>query len=273
MTIPNIKLTKGVWTNVYTSTSLPVGTKIGIQNLSSYPIHIQYTATTPTTDDGFVVLPYGYMTVPANVAGCYVISTQDSAGYVAVDIGAYAIPDAIIDPRVYSALKAFTVQSFIEGNVKNGTQWEFSNSNNSLAAGASQDTILVTGSKPVLVKSRQIGFTGTGVTARVYKSSVFSGGTVASVYNLNTGSSNTKESVVYLSPTVTSVGTEVAAPTYTIGSVDQGQRTVGTFVASGLERVLAPNSTFLLRITNNDNSACKIVTYVTFYEGEISSEN
>ena len=48
---------------------------------------------------------------------------------------------------------------------------------------------------------------------------------------------------------------------------------VGTFATAGIERVLKPNTAYLLRITNNDAAACKVAVYTTFYEGELSSQN
>ena len=50
-------------------------------------------------------------------------------------------------------------------------------------------------------------------------------------------------------------------------------KAVGTFATAGIERVLKPNTSYLLRITNNDTVACKVAVYTTFYEGELSSQN
>lgn len=45
------------------------------------------------------------------------------------------------------------------------------------------------------------------------------------------------------------------------------------YTATGLERVLAPNTTYTLVVTNNSADPCKISIFVTYYEGELSSLN
>lgn len=89
------------------------------------------------------------------------------AGVVAIDVGGYNIPNHGIDERVYTGLKAFAIQPFIEANVKNSTEWEFSSINSSLGAGLAQDAVFIVGSQPMLIKNRQITFTGAQITISV----------------------------------------------------------------------------------------------------------
>jgi len=259
------------YTNVYTVSSIPVGTKILIQNTSSSDLFVCLYAT--PQDQGFVLQPYEEYIVPANSLGCFVRTTSLYGGQLSVEMGAWNTIGAPIDERVYTGLKGLTTQPFIEANVKNGTQWEFSFENNSVAAGASTDSILTTGNQYVLIKSRQITFTGSEIEASVYKNPTYTGGSTIPIYNLNTAIGGSPLSVLRTGITVTSVGTEIAAKTHSYGSDTNGNRSSGSFSVFGLERVLQPNTSYLLRVTNQDSSTVKVAGYITFYEGEISSLN
>lgn len=268
----NITLAANVFTNIYTALSTIVGTKLAIQNQSSDPV-VVCIAASAAENKGFVVEVGQYVTIPAGSSGCFVKTVTNESGVVSVQLGGWEIPNAPIDERVYTGLKAFVVQNFIEANVKNSTQWEFATQNNSLAAGTFQDAVLIVGAQPILIKSRQIVFTGAAITAQVFEAPTYTGGTTQPIYNLNRTNPLACLSVMKTGVTTTVTGSQVAAPTYAYGTESQGNRAVGTFSVTGLERVLAPNTTYLLRITNNDTATAKVSTYVTFYEGEISSLN
>lgn len=259
------------FTNVYTASSIPLGTKLLIQNTTSSPLIVCLYAT--ASDQGFVVQPLEHYVVPAGVLGCFVKTTTGFGGNITVEMGAWNVIGAPVDERVYTGLKAFTVQPFIESNVKNGTQWEVSFENTSLAAGANSDAIMVTGSQYVLIKSRLLNFTGSEIEASVYKNSTYTGGSLLPIYNLNTVIGGAPLATVRAGVTVSSVGTEIAARTHSYGTDTNVNQAVGSFNVVGLERVLAPNSTYLLRITNQSATTIKVAGYITFYEGEISSLN
>lgn len=268
----NIALAANVFTNIYTALSTAVGTKLAIQNQSSDPI-VVCIAASAAENKGFVVEVGQYVTIPAGSSGCFVKTVTNESGVISVQLGGWSIPNAPLDERVYNGLKGLTVQPFIENNVKNSTQWEYASQNNALLAGTFQDAVFIVGAQPVLIKSRQIVFTGASITAQVFESPTYTGGTLASLYNLNRMKPVACLSQVKTGVTTSATGTQVAAPTYAYGTDSQGNRAVGTFSVTGLERVLAPNTTYLLRITNNDTATAKVSTYVTFYEGEISSLN
>lgn len=259
------------FTNVYTASGIPLGTKLLIQNISSSPIFICLYST--AQNQGFVIEPFEQYVVPSGSAGCFVKTTSGLGGTIAVETGAWNAIGAPIDERTYNGLKALCVQPFIEANVKNGTQWEFSFENNSVATGATADTILTTGAQFVLVKSRLLSFTGSEIEASVYKNTTYTGGTLTSIYNLNTQLGGSPLSVVRSGVTVTSVGTEIAAKTHAYGTDTNVNQAVGSYNVVGLERVLAPNTSYLLRVTNQSATTIKLAGYITFYEGEISSLN
>lgn len=260
------------FTNVYSSSGITVGTKINIQNLSSFPLLI-YIGSSPNPEYGEVILPFENYLVAAGVSGCFVKTTSAIQGVISVQSRPYNVLGTPIDERVYTGYKGLTVQSFIESNSKNGTQFEFSYESNTVDVGASLDMIFQTAGIPVLIKNRQISFTGAQIHAQVYKNPIYTGGTNLGIYNLNTDLALPTYCTAKESPAVTNTGTLVSATPVTYGSSDQGNRSTGTYGASGAERVLSLNSTYLLRITNLDTVSCKIGVYITYYEGEISSQN
>lgn len=268
----HITLTPNTFTNIYAALGVAVGTKLAIQNQSPAAITVCIAAT-PAANKGFVVEPLAYFVIPAGSSGCHLKASTSVGATVAVELGGWSTLNTPIDERVYTGLKGLTVQPFIEANVKNGTQWEFSFENNSLAAGANSDAVLTTGSKYVLVKSRILNFTGSEIEASVYKGTTFTGGAIIPIYNLNTEIGGSPLSVARSGVTVTSVGTEIAAKTHAYGTDTNVNQAVGSFNVAGLERVLQPNTTYLLRVTNQAATTIRLSGYITFYEGEISSLN
>ena len=177
-----------------------------------------------------------------------------------------------LDKRIYTGLQAFTTQPFIEANVKNSTEWELSFLESGLGAGLSIDSILSTGSQTVLVKSRQIAFNNESMTADVFEGTTFTGGTPATIYNMNRVTPNAPEFTVTSNVSVTTTGTQIAATTFGLGGEGAGNRPIGSFAVTGVERVLKPNTDYLLRITNTAAVAQDIAVYATLYEGPLSPD-
>jgi hypothetical protein len=260
-----------VFTNIYTEASIPLGTKLLIQNVSSSPILVCLYSS--PQEQGFVVLPFDHYVVPSGVQGCFVRTTSGLGGTLSVEVGAWNAIGVPLDERVYTGLKALTVQPFIESNVKNGTQWEVSFENNSVPAGSNVDAVMTTGNQYVLIKSRQISFTGSEIEASVYKNPTFTGGSNIAVYNLNTSIIASPSAILKTGVVVTSTGLEIAAKTHAYGTDTNVNQSTGSFNVLGLERVLQPNTSYLLRIANQSTITIKVAGYITFYEGEISSLN
>lgn len=259
------------FTNVYTASGIPLGTKLLIQNISSSPLFVCLYST--AQEQGFVLQPYDQYVVPSGSAGCFVKTTTGFGGTIAVEMGAWNAIGAPIDERTYTGLKALCVQPFIESNVKNGTQWEVSFENTSLASNAYSDAVMTTGNQYVLIKSRLLSFTGSEIEVSVYKNVVFTGGTPLTIYNLNTAIGGSPLAVMKSGVTVSNTGTEIAARSHAYGTDTNVQQAVGTYNVNGLERVLQPNTSYLLRIQNQATTSIKLAGYITFYEGEISSLN
>lgn len=182
---------------------------------------------------------------------------------------ALPVARAEIPVQAFLGWRAMNVQSYIESNVKLGLLWEFTSLNNSLAASAKQYLVMRTTSKKVIIKIRNITFTGTGIIAKVYKAPTFSGGSAAAFFNLRQDGGAQPSTVTLTSGvTVSNVGTEVAAATYGIGGDGNGQTTISTQTAEGVERILDDNEYYLLEIQNTDTVARRVATQVIWFEGE-----
>lgn len=177
--------------------------------------------------------------------------------------------DALKDKwdKAFRGLRALVTSSYVEANVKNGLQFEASEHNAAVAAGANFDIEFQTGTKPVIIKDRQVAFTGTGITINVYEVPTTSAGTAGTVYNLNRRNPVTATASYKIAPTVTATGTQVGATAYGLGGTGAGPSRVSAFATFGVERVLKPSTKYLLRITNNDAGAQRIAAYITWYEG------
>lgn len=172
-----------------------------------------------------------------------------------------------IPTGAFSGLRAITFQNYVEANVKNGVQYEISSDNLSLANGANIDVIFTTGANPVVIKNRLVKFNGTHLTTRVYRAPTYTGGTITPYFNLNDRNPVAGSVVIRTGATVTVVGTEFGAPTFDIGSAGQGNSSLSTYSTLGIERLLAPNTTYLQRITNDSGAAQEVSSYLTWFEG------
>jgi hypothetical protein len=160
-----------------------------------------------------------------------------------------------------------TFQTFVEANVKNGVEYEFGGDTPALANGAAINTIFITGAKPVIIKSRIIKFNGTSLSTRVYRGPTFTGGVITPYFNLNDRNPVAGGVVIRTGATVSAVGTEFGAPTFDIGSAGVGNTSLGTFSVLGIERLLAPNTTYLQQILNDSGATQRVTSYLTWYEG------
>jgi hypothetical protein len=92
-----------------------------------------------------------------------------------------------------------------KANIKLGLQHEGSTLFTVAGLGVN-DTIFLTGSLPVSLKHRQIGFTGTGVSAFIYKAPTYTGGTSVAYQNPNSINPVTGLSQIIVGSTVSDDG-------------------------------------------------------------------
>lgn len=173
-----------------------------------------------------------------------------------------------IPPGAFAGTRALTFQNYIEANVKNGVQYEISSDNLSVANGGNIDVIFTTGANPIVIKNRLVKFNGTHLTTRVYRTPAYTGGSITPYFNLNDRNPVAGTVVIRTGVTVTAPGTEFGAPTYDVGSAGQGNSSLSTYSTLGIERLLAPNTTYLQRITNDSGATQEIASYLTWYEGQ-----
>ncbi|WAX23066.1 hypothetical protein pA_gene0025 [Vibrio phage 13VT501A] len=169
---------------------------------------------------------------------------------------------------LYEGRRAQTVQSYVEANSKNGVQHEGSTLLEGVAAGASNDTIFLTGALPVALKGRIISYTGSGVSAFIYEAPTYTGGTPAAYENASAINPVAGLSQIIVGATVSVDGDLVFAPVHFIGNQsNQGQGTTANSVTG--ERLLKPNTAYLLRLTSLDDQPQDISSYLSWYEGEL----
>lgn len=189
-----------------------------------------------------------------------------------INIGVWRSDDleANIPAAVFTGSRAMTTQSYREANVKNGSQFNASRRVLAVAGSANLDSAFVTGSVPVILKSRIIGYTGAGVSASIYRAATFTGGTnVTSADVLNPNDINPAATTInlYTGVTVGTLGSLTTAIAYSEGATsNQGQGRPAAEM--GEELVMAPNTTYILRITSLDLQPQNVTSYISWYEGQ-----
>jgi hypothetical protein len=168
---------------------------------------------------------------------------------------------------VYEGVRAVTTQGYVEANTKLGVQFEGSTLL-TIGGGASSDTIFLTGSNPVSLKGRKISYNGEGVTAEIYSTPTYTGGSPAAYQNANNKNPQVGESQIIVGATITDDGTLAFSPIHSLGNsgfFGGGSQVPG--IES--ERILAPNTAYLLRLTNLDAGAQQVASHLSWYEGEL----
>lgn len=175
-----------------------------------------------------------------------------------------------IPSGAFSGLRAMTTQTYDECNKKVGAQWEASRlisiANNDPANNSY--SIIRTGSKPVDLKSRVLGYDQLGVIGRIYKAPIYSRGTVDPWYNLNPRYNGTQpEAQLLVDFKVFNKGTKCGADIVGIGP--SGWQVRGsTPIELGSNRILdEPNTAYLLEIESRYNSAQNVWARLEIYEG------
>lgn len=265
------------WLNIYTLSGYLPRQSLVVTNNSTSTVYIAQQTLAPELPSSnartISILPGNSILIQGNSVPVWV---SGGPGPIVVQDYANTItPFEGIDPRVYVGTQAFTTQSFTEANCKNGVQYEVSTFNATFAAGATTDFILTTGSAPILIKNRQFTFSGSQLTTTIYKNPTYSGGVVIPYYNLSDINPVAGTVTIRATPTVTSTGVQIAPLSVLLGNVPQGGQAVITTSAenslSGLERVLAPNTSYLFRTINTSAAPMLISSKSTWYEGSLSS--
>lgn len=172
-------------------------------------------------------------------------------------------------PGAYSGTRALTTQSYTEANVKNGVQFYLQHNLPQLVATTGIYKLLfTTGAKPVLVKGREMYGIGETFSLQLYKqpTAPAPGGTLLTVQNYNDIGAAATTVTVRGGVTTTADGTPWGDPQRLFGQSAAGQR-AGSGLAPGGDRVLKPNSTYLVVFRNTGSGTADIDYFLTWYEG------
>lgn len=164
-------------------------------------------------------------------------------------------------------LRALRDGSIIQEGTRTGRLYNASRRVTGVAAGANVDSIFTVGALPVYLFQREVGRSGLGVSASIYRGPAFTGGTLDPVYSVNdlTGDGDLSTIQLRIGPTVTAVGTQTIATSYAIGNTsNQGQ---GGIAELKQPLYMLPNTAYLLRITSLDSQAQDITASIAWYEG------
>lgn len=174
----------------------------------------------------------------------------------------------LLPSGLFAGLRAITTQSYTEANAKNGVEHEGSTLLIALAGTASNDTVFLTGSLPVSIKQRTISYSGVGVSSFIYEAPTYTGGSPVEYQNASAINPVAGLSQIIVGSTVTSDGDLVFAPNHLLGSASQtGKGDI--FAIPGSEKLLKPNTAYLLRITSLDSQAQNVSSFLSWYEGEL----
>lgn len=176
------------------------------------------------------------------------------------------IIDVVAPDGLYSGGRAITVQSYLEANAKNGVEHELSILFESLGTDEQINSVLVTGSMPVILKRRTASYTGEGVELDIYEDVTYSSlGAEIPQYNLSRINPVTEVARFYSEPVVIDEGVKVFPTEYLIGN-QSNQGKGGTGEESGRERILKPNTSYLFRVTSRDSDQ-DVALFDSWYEG------
>lgn len=178
-----------------------------------------------------------------------------------------ATPQSIVNVSPDVNISNITAQSYSERANKQGKLFTASRRVTDVAGGANLDTIFITGTKQVVFNQRVIGYTGKGVIASIYRGAVATGGTAAEINNPNDVIPQAVTAQLLTGSTITSIGQLTVAATYSEGNAsNQGQG--NSQARLGEQVIMAPNTTYLLRITSLDTVAQNINAYVSWFEDD-----
>ncbi|MFH5067208.1 hypothetical protein ACHHY8_02495 [Enterobacter cloacae complex sp. 2024EL-00215] len=167
---------------------------------------------------------------------------------------------------LFTGARSITQQSLVEAAIKNGTLFTASRRVTGVAAGAFLDSTFTTGSKPCILVRRDVGYTGIGVAAYVYRNATATGTPVPADIN-NPNDTNPATTTVTLNSGMTfTSGTLTVSVAYSEGNgSNQGQ---GNSQAKlGEPIIMLPNTTYVLRIQSLDTATQNINAYVSWIEG------
>lgn len=178
------------------------------------------------------------------------------------------VPDGI-----YGGLAAITVQPYTEANVKNGLQYDMRATwtlASVIPTGQVRKISFQTGAKHVLIKLREFQYIAEEMTLRLFRGPTgVTGGTPLSINNYNARNPVASTVSAAKNVTTTTDGTEfnAADPEVFFGAQTNPQRNQATAL-QGRERLLLPNTAYLVTITNSGTGDARAEYHLDWYEGD-----
>lgn len=168
--------------------------------------------------------------------------------------------------------RARTVQFYPEANVKNGLQFYMTanwpdDDPIGNGPGNARNIVFQTGDKPVIIKSRIVSYIGEEFSLELFSNPTFSGGTSVFVGNFNLIYPQNTTVTILKDATITNPGTPFPGePDYYYGG-SQGNFRQASAIPEGRERVLPPQTTFLVRATSTVGTG-RFSYFIDWFEGE-----
>lgn len=170
--------------------------------------------------------------------------------------------------RMKQGAGAFTTQTYTSVNIKRGVQYEASGFF-TIPGESSVDIVYVSGNSPVILKGKEVFFTGEKIKFEVFEAPTYSGGTAIPSFNMTRVNPQASESILIAGSTITATGTKTQADRVFLGATAQGSKVSSTGAFEGMEHIFAPNTAYLERITNMNGTSSDVSVYLTWYEGEL----
>jgi len=184
--------------------------------------------------------------------------------------------------RIMTGVRAFTTKTVTEADLLNGKNffcravWPLANE---ISAGSTVNLVITTGALPIRARNRIVGFIGEEVRFELFSDPTYTDGAVITPRNYNP--SGPTSTVTFIKDPTIEVGDEGTPidpnfdnngtpeniePEYYFGGSATGQR-VGNSIPQGTERIIPPNTTFLIRITNTGSGNARFGYYLEWAEG------
>ncbi len=191
-------------------------------------------------------------------------SAEIQQKYRSFDGGAYEAQVVSLAPYDETTGAALVIDT-VHHEVHEGEMFHASHTNGSVSNGANLDMLLVTGATVETHVSWDV-FAGGQVTVYLYEGATTSAAVAA--YNMKRDSLNTPEATVTHTPTVTATGTTALVNGRILPGGTSNQTRVGGGIRSSAEWILAPETQYLLRVTNTSGGTIAINVGLEWYEEE-----
>lgn len=179
-------------------------------------------------------------------------------------------PFPMIPQGAFVGLRAMTMQPYTEANVKNGLQYFLRASwplTDEILPGTTRKIYFQTGSKTILVKLREFQYIAEEMKIAIFAGPTgVTGGTPLTINNYNNVNPVTTTVLATKDVSTVSDGTQFSPDEFFFGSQSAPQRVAGA-IPLGRERVLPPNSEFIVAISNTGTGNVRAEYFLDWYEG------